>query len=163
MLLAKSNNNTLNNYYTQTEINASFSIYYSEAYIDIEFDEYYLKTYIDTTVGYLIAHINLKLNSASITNYDNKSETDTLFSDVIDTAPEAMNTLKELADALGNDSNLSATVENQIALKRNISDNYNKTEVTNIFSSDTTIVKNWDIRIQWCTKHRYCYGTYKRR
>ena len=63
------------------------------------------------------ANINLKLNSASKLNYYNKTETDALFSNLIDTAPEAMNALKELADALGNDANYAAIVENQIAFK----------------------------------------------
>lgn len=141
LLLNKVNNSTLNNYYTQAQINQSFSNYYNKAYVDIEFDKYYNKTYVDATVSTLNDNINLKLNAANILNYYNKTETDTLFSNLIDSAPDAMNTLKELANALGNDANYAATVENQIALKRNIADSYSKIEVDEIFNNDRSIVK----------------------
>ena len=86
-------------------------------------------------------HINLKLNSANILNYYSKTETDALFSNLINGAPEAMNTLKELSDALANNANYAAIVEAQITSKRNIADSYNKTEVDEIFNNDRSIVK----------------------
>lgn len=41
---------------------------------------------------------------------------------LIDSAPEALNTLNELATALGNDANFATTISNQIGLKANSAD-----------------------------------------
>jgi hypothetical protein len=46
-----------------------------------------------------------------------KSEVDTKFSQMITSAPEALNTLSELASALGNDSNYASNISNQILAK----------------------------------------------
>lgn len=43
--------------------------------------------------------------------------------DLVDSAPETLDTLKELADALGNDANFSTTVTNMIAEKVSLGDN----------------------------------------
>ena len=41
---------------------------------------------------------------------------------LVDSAPEALNTLNELASALGNDANFATTISNQIGLKANSAD-----------------------------------------
>ena len=46
-----------------------------------------------------------------------------------------------MADALNNDANYATTVQNQIALKRNIIDSYNKSEVDTIFNTNKHVVK----------------------
>ena len=46
--------------------------------------------------------------------------------DIVGISPEDLNTLQELANAIGNDANFITTINNQIALKRNISDSYDK-------------------------------------
>jgi hypothetical protein len=48
-----------------------------------------------------------------------KAQVDTQFSNLIDSAPAALNTLKELANALANDANYATTVQNQLATKAN--------------------------------------------
>ena len=45
---------------------------------------------------------------------ESKSYTDTKVSELVDSAPEALNTLKELSDALGSDENFATTVANNI-------------------------------------------------
>ena len=45
---------------------------------------------------------------------ESKSYTDTKVSELVDSAPEVLNTLKELSDALGSDENFAATVANNI-------------------------------------------------
>jgi hypothetical protein len=60
--------------------------------------------------------VALKANQA--TTYT-KTEVDTQFSSLIDSAPTALNTLKELANALANDANYATTVQNQLATKAN--------------------------------------------
>ena len=62
------------------------------------------------------AAVALKANQA--TTYT-KTEVDTQFSNLIDSAPDALNTLKELANALGDDANYATTVQNQLATKAN--------------------------------------------
>ena len=51
------------------------------------------------------------------TNYYTKTQVNETFANLIDSAPTALNTLKELASALGNDANYASTVQNQLALK----------------------------------------------
>ena len=46
-----------------------------------------------------------------------KSYTDTKIANLVNSAPETLDTLKELADALGNDANFATTVTNKIAEK----------------------------------------------
>jgi hypothetical protein len=48
---------------------------------------------------------------------------------VINSAPGALDTLKELADALGQDANFSTTITNALAAKANSSDVYTKTAI----------------------------------
>lgn len=57
-----------------------------------------------------------------------KTEVDTLITNLISGAPGALNTLDELAAALGDDANFAATVTNSLALKANIEDVYTKAQ-----------------------------------
>lgn len=56
---------------------------------------------------------------------------------VVGTAPEALDTLKELADALGNDANFAGTITTQLAGKVNSSDltSITTTEIDTMFAS----------------------------
>lgn len=76
------------------------------------------------------SHITSDLNK----NYLNAQGVKNEIAKVVNSAPETLNTLKELADALGNDENFAATVATQIA------DKADKTEVADIaFEADTKI------------------------
>ena len=46
-------------------------------------------------------------------------QVDTLFSNLIESAPVVLNTLNELATALGNDADYAATIQNQLSNKQN--------------------------------------------
>lgn len=116
----KLNSTELNNYYTQTQSNSNF----------------YNKSYIDSSLTTINSNVALKANSSDLTNYYNKTQVDTQFSNLINSAPEALNTLKELSDALGNDANYASTIQAQISAKRNISDSYTKTDVDSIFNTN---------------------------
>ena len=65
----------------------------------------------------------------------NKVEVDSIISNLISTAPEALNQLSELAAALNNDENYASNVNNLIATKANISNTVLKTA-----SGDSSIV-----------------------
>jgi len=125
----KFNSSDISNYYTKTEIDTTFGLYYNKIYIDTLISDYYNKSYIDGQISTINTNINTKLNANAINDYYTKVEVDTQFSNLIDSAPDALNTLKELADALNNDANYATTVQNQLATKRNISDSYNKSDV----------------------------------
>lgn len=53
----------------------------------------------------------------SLTNYATKTYVDTAVSDLVNSAPEALDTLKELADALGNDANFATSMATSIGEK----------------------------------------------
>ena len=68
-------------------------------------------------------------SKADKTNTYTKGDVDLKISNLISTAPEALNTLNELAQALANDPNHTTTVFNQLALKADKSLTCTKTEV----------------------------------
>ncbi len=70
------------------------------------------------------------------TNTYTQAEIDTIvntqINNLIDSAPSALNTLNELAAALGDDSSFATTVTNSLATK--------KTEISSAISANTTLV-----------------------
>ena len=63
-------------------------------------------------------------------NYQTKAQVDQAISDLVNSAPETLDTLNELAAALGNDPNFATTVANQIGLKANKADIGDVTQLT---------------------------------
>lgn len=61
-------------------------------------------------------------------NYQSASQVDARIQEVVAAAPEALDTLKELADALGNDPDFAGTVTTKLAKKANSIDVYTKEE-----------------------------------
>lgn len=61
-------------------------------------------------------------------NYQSASQVDARIQEVVAAAPEALDILKELADALGNDPNFAGTVTTELAKKANSIDVYTKEE-----------------------------------
>ena len=86
-----------------------------------------LDTKADKSTTYTIASANelvdAKVDDTEMVNYATKQDTytkndiDTKFTNLIAGAPDALNTLKELSDALGADANFSTTVLNQLGDK----------------------------------------------
>ena len=62
------------------------------------------------------------LSGYGITDAYTKTQVDKKVSDLVNSAPETLDTLNELASALGNDPNFATTVANQIGTKANNSD-----------------------------------------
>ena len=102
-LLLKANQATT---YTKTEVDNSLSLKANQSTT-------YTKTEVDSS-------LSLKANQS--TTYT-KSEVDAHFSNLIDSAPDALNTLNELAEALNDDENYAATIQNQLATKQKNLDN----------------------------------------
>ena len=65
----------------------------------------------------IINMINSRLPSTTIANYYTKTEIQQMFLNLIDNAPASLDTLNELANALADDANYAATIQNQLALK----------------------------------------------
>lgn len=61
-------------------------------------------------------------------NYQSASQVDARIQEVVAAAPEALDTLKELADALGNDPDFAGTITAELAKKANSIDVYTKEE-----------------------------------
>jgi hypothetical protein len=75
------------------------------------------------------------VGSIAKTLFDAKAYTDSKVQEVLGGAPELLDTLKELADSLGNDSNFITTVNNSIQELRNTSAS-NKQDILNLLSQD---------------------------
>lgn len=69
-------------------------------------------------------------------NYATETYVNTAVANLVDAAPSTLNTLNELAAALGDDANFATTVTNAIAGKANTSHTHAISDVTNL---DTTL------------------------
>ena len=77
------------------------------------------------------------LSGYGITDAYTKTQVDKKVSDLVNSAPETLDTLNELASALGNDPNFATTVANQIGTKANNSDVVHKSGKETIAGSKT--------------------------
>ncbi len=84
----------------------------------------------DVTLMVTVAGLANKADK--LTTYT-KTETDARIEQVIGTAPAALDTLNELAEALGNDPNFAATVTTELSKKADKLSVYTKTEANTAF------------------------------
>ena len=94
---------------------------------------YYTKNEIDTKLNSK-ANKTTTLSGYGITDAYTKTQVDKKVSDLVNSAPETLATLNELASALGNDPNFATTIATQIGNKANSSDVYNKSETDTLLS-----------------------------
>lgn len=80
------------------------------------------------------AQILNKPTIPSLSGYATESYVGTQISNLVDSSPSTLNTLNELAAALGDDANFSTTVSNQIGTK---------------WTQDNTKISNWDTAYGW--------------
>lgn len=93
--------------------------------ITTNLDNHVNNTDIHTPIATIEGMIDTAISSLNFTTPD---YVDTKVADLVNSAPETLNTLKELSDALGNDSNFATTVANQIGSKADKDDVYTKQE-----------------------------------
>ena len=55
--------------------------------------------------------------------------------DIVGIAPDTLDTLAEIAQAIGNDANFFITINNQLALKANLADVYSKSYIDTLISN----------------------------
>ena len=94
-------------------------------------DNYYTKSEIDTKLD-LKANKTTTLSGYGITDAYTKTQVDKKVADLVNSAPETLDTLNELASALGDDPNFATTIATQIGNKANSSDVYNKSETDDL-------------------------------
>lgn len=92
-------------------------------------------------------------------NYQSASQVDARIQEVVAAAPEALDTLKELADALGNDPNFAGTVTTELAKKANSIDVYTKEEadakfITEHQSLEGLATETWVESKGYLTEHQ---------
>lgn len=68
-------------------------------------------------------------------NYQNEEQVKRLISALVNSAPETLDTLEELANALGNDPNFATTVTKLIGTKAEINHEHTKSDITDFPSS----------------------------
>ena len=90
--------------------------------------DYYTKSEIDTKLNSK-ANKTTTLSGYGITDAYTKTQVDKKVSDLVNSAPETLDTLNELASALGNDSNFATTIATQIGNKANSSDEIGRAHV----------------------------------
>ena len=90
-----------------------------------------------TTAGVMKAGTGLKAASGTVSvdtdKIAEKTYVDSKITELVGGAPETLDTLKEIADALGEDANLSATLTAEIGKKANSADVYSKAEADEEF------------------------------
>lgn len=97
------------------------------AYISSQLSSYVTSSSLSSTLGSYVTSSSL---STTLSSYATTSAVNTAISDVIGAAPSALNTLKELADALGSDSSFSTTVTNSLAGKLTTANNLSELTAT---------------------------------
>ena len=84
-----------------------------------------------TSITVLTQHQNISSDlatKANVSDVYNKGEVNGLIANVIDSAPETLNTLKKISDKLSDNDTIVNTLTNTVASKANASDVYTKTE-----------------------------------
>ena len=95
---------------------------------------------LSTSVSSLTHYNNTEWDTAyswgdhSVEGYATTTYVDTAVANLVDSAPATLDTLNELAAALGDDANFSTTVTNSIATK---------------WTQDNTKISNWDTAYSW--------------
>ena len=82
----------------------------------------------------------LQLNAKSFdaTNYASESFVSQKIRELVNSAPETLDTLKELANALGNDENFSQTMINELAKKAEKDHLHDDRYLMSAYTKDTT-------------------------
>ena len=121
-----------NLYYTDARVNTalpntdsltegSSNLYFTNARADARADVRIAAADTDdltegsTNLYYTDARVNAVLGGGGGTTYATETFVSTAISNLVDTAPATLDTLNELAAALGDDANFSTTITNQIA------------------------------------------------
>jgi hypothetical protein len=104
--------------YTKTEVDTADALKANQATT-------YTKTEVDANIA--------AIPGTDLSAYDTSVQVDTKIAGIVDSAPETLNTLNELALALGDDANHVTTMTTLVGTKADQATTYTKTEVDNGF------------------------------
>lgn len=160
---SETNHNHDNRYYTESEIDATLGVVYQAINAKANSTHNQPSNTITSMTGYSIATSSAAITTsdslntaigkleyaittvgtAGDTNFEAaKRYTDTQIAALVDSAPETLNTLNELAAALGDDANFAATVTTELGKKSNIGHTHNvATTSANGFMSSDMVTK----------------------
>jgi hypothetical protein len=112
------------------------NLYYTSARANSDFDtRLATKTTADLSEGTNLYYTDTRVGSYLTTNsYATQGYVTTAVSNLVDSAPATLDTLNELAAALGDDPNFATTVSNSIGTK---------------WTQDNTKISNWDTAYSW--------------
>lgn len=123
-----------------TLADVAFSGNYSDLLNTPDLTVYTTYTYVTTYVADAIA----KLPVTDLSDYTTYAYVTTYVSgaiaDLVGSAPSTLDTLKELANALGDDPNFATTITTELGTKANSSDVYSKTDIQNMSYVSTTVL-----------------------
>jgi hypothetical protein len=97
------------------------------AYISSQLSSYVTSSSLSSTLGSYVTSSSL---STTLSSYATTSAVNTAISNVINAAPAALDTLKELADALGSDASFSTTVTTSLSGKLTTANNLSELTAT---------------------------------
>ena len=80
----------------------------------------------------IVTSLNSKLEASDLTGYATETYVDNSIANLVDTAPATLDTLNELAAALGDDPNFATTVTNSIAGKADATHTHTVADVTDV-------------------------------
>lgn len=97
------------------------------AWLSSQLSGYVTSSSLSSTLGGYVTSSSL---STTLSSYATTSAVNTAIANVINAAPAALDTLKELADALGSDASFSTTVTNSLAGKLTTANNLSELTAT---------------------------------
>ena len=124
----------------------------------------YTKTEVDTAIGNVSVDLSgydtsvqvdtkiAAIPDTDLSAYDTSAQVDTKVAGIIDSAPSTLNTLNELAAALGDDANHVTTMTTLVGTKADQSTTYTKTEVDTEISNVSVDLSAYDTSAQVDTK-----------
>jgi hypothetical protein len=127
---------SLSNHDTDDLSEGATNLYWTTARGDSNFDtRLATKTTSDLSEGTNLYYTDTRVGSYLTTNsYATQGYVTTAVSNLVDSAPATLDTLNELAAALGDDPNFATTVSNSIGTK---------------WTQDNTKISNWDTAYGW--------------
>ena len=123
-----------------TLADVAFSGNYNDLSNTPDLTKYTTYAYVTTYVADAIA----KLPVTDLSDYTTYAYVTTYVSgaiaDLVGSAPSTLDTLKELANALGDDPNFATTITTELGAKANSSDVYSKTDIQNMSYVSTKVL-----------------------
>ena len=118
---------SLSSYVTSSSLNTTLGSYVTSSSLNTTLGSYVTSSSLTTTLGDYVTSSNL---TTTLGGYATTSALNSAVNGILNAAPSTLDTLKELADALGSDANFSTTVTNALSARLVATNNLN--DVANV-------------------------------